>query len=258
VKLVLSGTQARTQTESTAPYSLFGDQSGDFPAWTPAQGVYGLMGTAYSGTKATGTVLVTMGIAFTVVDGGLPTGWTSGDIGIAAPAGSAEEIAGTWTLRGAGADIWGTADGFQYARLPLAGDCSLTVKVVSQTATHAWAKAGLMLRASADANAQHVSIFATPGNGVSFQRRTTTGGTSASTAGPKIPAPVWLRLERVGTTIIGSASTDGSTWTQVGSVINDLGTTPLAGLAVTSHLVGTLSTAMFTDLVIVSQPAGNG
>jgi hypothetical protein len=70
--------------------------------------------------------------------------------------------------------------------------------------------------------------------------------------------PVWLRLERLGTTIIGSTSTDGSTWTQVGSVVNDLGATPLAGLAVTSHLAGTLSTAVFTDLAIVTQPVGNG
>ncbi len=189
---------------------------------------------------------------------GLPAGWTASGIGGVTPAGSTMLSGSTWTVAGAGADIWDRSDQFYFARLPASGDVRLTVRVQSLSATHEWAKAGLMIRASNAADARHVSLFATPSNGVAFQRRLTTGGTSASTAGMLASAPVWLRLERIGTSVTAWQSTNGTTWSRLGEVTNDLGTSPLVGLAVTSHVSGVLSTAVFTDLDITLMPAGNG
>ena len=98
----------------------------------------------------------------------------------------------------------------------------------------------------------------TPGNGVAFQRRTTTGGASAHTAGSRASAPVWLRLTRVGNLITGHESGDGSSWAMVGSVTLTLGSDVRIGLCVTSHNNGALSTAVFTPVTITSAPAGNG
>jgi hypothetical protein len=96
---------------------------------------------------------------------------------------------GTFTLRGSGADIWGSADAFHFAYQPLTGDGSIVARVASLTHTHAWAKAGVMIRENLDADARHAMVVVTPSNGVAFQRRTSTGGSSAHTAGAPSPPP---------------------------------------------------------------------
>ncbi|RAJ90683.1 putative secreted protein (Por secretion system target), partial [Larkinella arboricola] len=72
VKLVLSGKQNRTQTETGAPYSLFGDSNGNYNAWTPAVGSYNLTATPYTGAGATGTTGTALTLSFSVVN--QPTG----------------------------------------------------------------------------------------------------------------------------------------------------------------------------------------
>ena len=57
-----------------------------------------------------------------------------------------------------------------------ASEFELNVRVDSVENVNIWTKAGLMIRASLDANAVHASIFATPGRGIVFQRRAATGG----------------------------------------------------------------------------------
>ena len=83
-----------------------------------------------------------------VTAGSLPAGWTAQDIGSTGMRGSATSSAGTFTVRGAGADIWGTADAFQYAYRSLTGDGSITARVASISGTEAWAKGGVMIRQS--------------------------------------------------------------------------------------------------------------
>ncbi|WP_229310725.1 malectin domain-containing carbohydrate-binding protein, partial [Larkinella arboricola] len=68
VKMVLSGKQSKTQTETGAPYSLFGDTNGNYNPWIPAVGSYNLTTTPYSGASATGTAGTPLTITFTVVD----------------------------------------------------------------------------------------------------------------------------------------------------------------------------------------------
>ncbi|WP_211325357.1 DUF5060 domain-containing protein [Larkinella arboricola] len=68
VKLVLSGKQSRNQTETGAPYALFGDRDGDYNNWTPAVGSYTLKATPYSGAGATGTAGTPLTISFSVIN----------------------------------------------------------------------------------------------------------------------------------------------------------------------------------------------
>lgn len=62
----LTGKQIKNQTESTAPYALFGDVSGNYNNWTPAVGSYNLTGKPYSGSGGTGTAGIPLMIGFTV------------------------------------------------------------------------------------------------------------------------------------------------------------------------------------------------
>lgn len=64
----LSGQQSRTQTESTAPYALFGDVSGNYNNWTPTVGSYTLKATPYSASGGTGTAGTPLTISFSVTD----------------------------------------------------------------------------------------------------------------------------------------------------------------------------------------------
>ncbi|WP_247237861.1 PKD domain-containing protein [Telluribacter sp. SYSU D00476] len=68
VKMILSGQENRTQTETGFPYSLFGDEAGNYNAWTPAVGDYRLTGTPYTERSATGTAGTPLSITFKVVE----------------------------------------------------------------------------------------------------------------------------------------------------------------------------------------------
>ncbi|RAK00208.1 putative secreted protein (Por secretion system target) [Larkinella arboricola] len=72
VKMVLSGKQSHTQTETGFPYALFGDTGGDYKNWTPAEGSYTLTVTPYTGAGATGTAGTPLTMNFTVIDQAAP------------------------------------------------------------------------------------------------------------------------------------------------------------------------------------------
>jgi|GEM_PF-2763385 len=175
----------------------------------------------------------------------IPAGWSSQDLGTATPAGSALGDGVDWTIRGGGPDIWNQADGARFAWQIVTGDGDLVVRVVSQTNTNAWARAGLMIRESSAAGSRHISLLVTPGNGVSLQHRAKINGSSSSLAGPKVAAPTWLKLTRRGSVFTGWQSTNGTTWTLVGSRTVAIPASALVGMAVSSRTTTTLSTAVF-------------
>ncbi|HEY3886829.1 MAG TPA: Ig-like domain-containing protein, partial [Vicinamibacterales bacterium] len=93
--------------------------------------------------------------------------------------------------------------------------------------------------------------------GVAFQRRTSDGAASVNTAGSAATAPHWVKLVRSGSTITASESSDGTTWSVVGSDTFAMGSSVFVGLAVSSHVNGTLATATF-DNVSVTGSASSG
>jgi hypothetical protein len=179
---------------------------------------------------------------------GIPKPWASQDIGAVAAAGSSSYSVGNWTVVGSGADIWGTADEFRFVHQTASGDCEVIARVSGVQNTDPWAKAGVMIRESLAAGSTHAYMALTPGNGLAFQRRTATNGASETTAGGAATAPRWVRVTRVGSTFTGYSSTDGLTWTTVGSATITMGTTAYIGLAVTSHLDGTLNSSTFDNV----------
>ena len=184
--------------------------------------------------------------------GSLPSGWADSDIGSVGISGNASYSSGTYTVQGSGADIWGSADEFNFVYQSLTGDGSITARVATESNTNAWTKAGVMMRDSLAANAMHASMFVTPGKGLAFQRRTSTGGASTNTSGGSGTAPMWVRVTRSGSTFSAYTSSDGSSWTLVGSDTIPMGTTIDVGLALSSRDDSALATATLDNVSVSS------
>ena len=214
-------------------------------------------GTGYS-VGATASATVTIADNDATPPGTLPAPWTAYSVGTVGLAGSASYAAGTdtWSLAGAGADIWGSVDAFQAVGQPISGDVTVIARVTGMTRTDNWAKAGVMIRAGTGANAAYGFAYVTPSKGVSFQQRLATGGTASRTTVGSISAPVWVRLARVGTRVTASRSNDGTTWTTIGSADIPLGSPAQVMLAVTARSTSKLCTATFTNVSVT--PTGGG
>ncbi|MEI2688265.1 MAG: sugar-binding protein [Anaerolineae bacterium] len=182
--------------------------------------------------------------------GSLPSPWQTQNVGAPSLAGSASHSNGTWTVAGSGADIWGASDQFRFVYRTLSGNGTITARVVSQTNSNAWAKAGVMIRESLAANSRHAMTIVTPGNGRRMQYRSSTGGSSVDVSGGSGSAPVWVRLVRSGNTFTSYRSTNGTTWTTISSRTISMGSTVYVGLAVTSHNNSALSTVTFTNVTV--------
>ncbi len=136
--------------------------------------------------------------------GTLQSPWNHVDLGNTGYQGDAIfDGLGTFTVRGSGADIWGTADAFHFLYQPLMGDGAVLERVASQTNVNAWAKAGGMIRESLTAGSTHGMAFVSPTNGLVFQGRTATGGGSFGQPAAAGQAPFWTKVERRGEMIIG-------------------------------------------------------
>jgi ABC-type transport system involved in multi-copper enzyme maturation permease subunit len=146
-------------------------------------------------------------------------------------------------------------DSFYFVHQPLAGDGTITVRVTSLTASvitppggpspdgggvagadavQPWTKAGLIIKQSTAQGSAYAAVMVTGGHGVRMQDDFTN-----DTAGPagavSATSPRWLRLTRAGDTVTGYASTDGRTWTTVGTAhLAGLPSTVQAGLFVAS------------------------
>ena len=137
------------------------------------------------------------------------------------------------------------SDSFYLVRQPLAGNGSITVRVTSLTGlipsgngpvlgTQAglvpWAKAGIIIKASTQPGSAYAAMMVTADHGVRMQDNFT-GDTAGQPGAVTASDPRWLRLTRSGGTITGYDSSDGTHWTQVGTVaLSGLPPTVQAGL----------------------------
>jgi hypothetical protein len=112
-----------------------------------------------------------------------------------------------------------------------------------------------MVRASLDANAANAFVAVTPGNGVTWQYRSSTGGGTTWNNTTGLTAPYWVKLVRSVNTFTAYRSPDGTNWTQQGTATFTLASTVYVGLALTSHDSSTLSTATFDNVTAPGWPA---
>lgn len=183
---------------------------------------------------------------------GIPAGFAYLDLGGAKPAGSvASNDRGIIVLTAGGSDIWGNYDKCGFMHRPLPGSATIEVEVRQMQDTDGWDKAGIMVRQSAEPDVPHVALIITHSGLVQFITRQGRNHESEAAAQQMKSFPVWLRLQRNGSTLTGSASQDGLTWTRVGSrQIDALGGTLAAGLTVCSHNMTITNRTVFAGLKI--------
>ena len=114
----------------------------------------------------------------------LPAPWAGADVGAPALAGSSTYANGVFTVNGAGADIWGGADQFQFVHQTLTGDGQIIARVTAEENTDPWAKAGVMIKQSATAGAPYALLAVTPANGIALQ-----SGFNQNTQAPRSRRP---------------------------------------------------------------------
>ena len=203
-----------------------------------------------------------------------PRNWTKNGVaelslwfrGYPASTGSfVEGPVGTYTMTGSGADIWdvsgigtGYHDEFHFAYKTLTGTGSIVARVVSVQNTNVWAKAGVMIRETLDADSKHAMIVVTPTQGISFQRRNDTSGTSAADTTLGLAAPYWLKIERdLSGNFTAYHSANGSNWQMLATPDNiSMTSNVYIGLAVTSHDAALTCQAVFSNVTTTGSVAG--
>jgi len=193
--------------------------------------------------------------------------WSSVDVGVVGFEG--ESLVGSGVggvvVRGSGRDVWYEEDGFRFTFVPLVGDGSLTVRVDELLAVDEWTKAGVMVREGLAPDARNAFMLLTDFYGVVFQGRLAVGARTSDTlpdghvmrtAEPV--APWWLRIERRGSTLIGSHSPDGVVWSELGRLSIALPQDVLIGMAVTSRTNEAVATAVFSNVTLERAGVGDG
>jgi hypothetical protein len=183
---------------------------------------------------------------------GLPAPWSQADIGSVGKAGSGILSNGTFTVTGSGADIWNTADAFHYVYQKWTGNGSIIAKVNSVQNTDPWAKTGVMFRETLNANSSHAMMVISAGAGAAYQRRLSTGGYMVHTAGGNFAAPYWVKLSRNGNTFSAYVSSNGTSWTLVGTDTISMASAIYVGIPLTSHNNTSLSTGSVSNVTVGS------
>ena len=257
-----------TYTSFSTPFTM----TGTITAWATSD----RSGTPLFSTQVTGSGTIRAGDYRIVGDSYLQRGgdslafsspaspacptWSSADVGAVGFGGGAF-CGEPFSVDGSGADIWGSADAFQFTYQTIAADGELVAQLTSPVANtltgpaQPYAKAGLMIRQSLDSGSPDVILDVRPGGGVEFMTRAANGGQTAFVAGATTSFPVWLRLSRRGGTVTGSLSSDGVSWTAIGATSAAAGDA-LIGFAVTSHDNSTRDAASFSKVGLWRLPSG--
>jgi hypothetical protein len=217
-------------------------------ATVPSGASSGAFSVTVSGTPASSA-------SFTITP--LPSGWSDGDVGSVGVAGTATYANGVFTVEGAGSEIYGTADGFNFLYQPLSGDGSIVARVVSAQAGNSYAAAGVMIRETLTAGSTNAKTAYWPAyTGIYFDARTTTGGSTSEPGGTSVAIPRWVEVVRSGTTFTSFTSPDGVNWSQLGSSETiSMAQNVYIGLAVTSANTSALVTATFDNVSVNSTVA---
>jgi len=184
----------------------------------------------------------------------VPAPLTSVDVGT--PTGGSASFNGTnqtFTVVGAGDDIYGAADAFHYVYEPLTGNGTVTVKITGDNADSDESLAGLDIRDSLSTTAANLWVAARDDGSVFVNSRASDAGVGGNDvqSEPGI-FPEYLQITRTGDTVVAGYSTNGGlTYQTTTQTINFSGNTVLVGLAVSSQAAPTtLTTATFSNFSV--------
>jgi hypothetical protein len=192
-------------------------------------------------------------VVFTVTAQPLPSSWLDQDVGSVGVLGSASYANGVFTVKGAGTQIYGTADAFHFVYQPLSGDGTVVARLVSVQGGSGYVSPGVMIRETLNAGSTNAGTVDWVGYGTIYAEvRTSTGGSTTLGGGVGATLPYWVKVSRSGSTFSSYTSPDGVTWTQRGSQAVSMGQNVYMGLAVNSGSASAVATATFDNVSITS------
>jgi TolB protein len=164
---------------------------------------------------------------------------------------------GTYTVEGAGANMWGARDEFHFVWRRMRGDFILTTRASFKgRGKEAHRKLGWQVRASLEADAPHASAVVHGDGLTSLQFRKAKGAETEELKFERGGADV-IQLERRGDTLSMSAARFGETFVTQSVESLPLGEEVYVGLFVCSHDAQVTERALFRDVrVTVPAPAG--
>ncbi len=170
---------------------------------------------------------------------------------------SCDEGSQTYTIQGAGYNIWGSRDELHYAYNRLKGDFILTANFTFEGIKENHRKTGWMVRASTDDNSAMCGAFLHGDGLTSMQWREQTGKEMVN-PGNEIQAPKRnyeiIQLERRGNELMMRAAHPGEPLQLIGTkVMNDMPQEVLAGIVCCSHDEAVVETAYACN-VRIDQP----
>jgi TolB protein len=178
---------------------------------------------------------------------------THGDVGSPKIAGSAayNPLSQEYALSAAGANMWAQRDEFQFVSSALSGDFILQARLrFAGKGVDPHRKAGLLIRATMDADSPYVDAVV-HGNGLtSLQFRRTKGAVTEETQSAITGADV-LQLERRGSRFIMSAAKFGDPYTVTEIADLTLPDAVIAGLALCSHNPDVVERAVFSNVRVI-------
>ena len=141
-------------------------------------------------------------------------------------------ISGSGSGIGGGIGGGGTTDSFHFTFTPKMGDCTVVARVTAIQNTSSNAMVGVMVREDMTAGGRYVLMGLTQGGNVVFQYRDPSGGAATNLyTASGVNVPLWIKLVRQGNVFTGYRSSDGATWTSVGSEAITMNANSYMGLA---------------------------
>ncbi|MGD0770192.1 MAG: hypothetical protein ABSB42_18575, partial [Tepidisphaeraceae bacterium] len=147
-------------------------------------------------------------------------------------------------------------DQFNFAYQPITGSASISAQLLSLTNAdngNGTPQAGVMYRASTNPNDPFFELVQTSANSLLLEYRTTTSGSVTTQALSGVPVgSEYVKIVRDGSNFSGYYSSNGTTWTQLGSTITitAMPSTANVGLAATASYNPQLTDATFTKVTV--------
>jgi len=159
-----------------------------------------------------------------------------------------DKSSNTYTLTGAGTNMWATNDEFFMAWRKETGDFSLAARIAFVGAgVNAHRKIGLIIRESLQGDAKYADVCVHGDGLTSLQYRENTGEVTKEVVAPH-RAPDYIKLERIGKKIIMKTATGKYPDEITGEIELDFPGTVYIGLFICSHEADVLETAVFSNV----------
>ena len=176
------------------------------------------------------------------------------------PGGIVDNGGGAYTISGSGGDYWTTADNYEqvYWDTPYSGDFEFVMRVDSiPDIGEPNSKAGLELRNTTATSSERFAITVSPNGNCTVSHRPNDGDW-VDHGLVVVAFPVYIKLERVGSTMAGYHSTDGQNWTWIDPSSGDIknypttqavyGSSTTVAMVVSAHDPDKLATAEVSEI----------